>query len=130
MYELTYALQKVGSFKTFEEAFVALYRRLKKDLEGPGMSYQLLETAIWIESPKSMGPIMFYDARDSACRRGLLVNGELNKDHWAVKNESSETEHSVKGKCPECHSEDYRNVHPFDHVKECDSCGHSFLLGE
>lgn len=128
MYKLTYSLNKVGEYKTLEETFVELYHRLQKDMDN--MSYQFLETAIWIEIPGQLLPMMFYDARDHACRCGLLINGKLNENHWAVNGKSSEIEHSTKGKCPECHSEDYKDIHPFDHVKECNSCGYNFLLGE
>jgi hypothetical protein len=87
MYESTYALETIGTFNTFEEAFAAIYHRLKTDLEGSGMSYQLLETSIWIKNTNMswipgnpLNPIFFYDARDKACNIGLLKDGVLQED--------------------------------------------------
>lgn len=66
-----------SEYDTFEAAFIALYRKLKIDLL-KGMSWQVLETTIWIE--KDGTPINFYDSRDRACRCNLLVDGELNEE--------------------------------------------------
>lgn len=132
MYKLTYALSKVGNYETFEEAFVELYNRLMKDMEGPGMSWQLLETAIWIEEPDLIGPTMFYEARDKACKMGLLKDGQLNPNYKGRRFKMEE--YNWKGvkvtvTCPECHSENVEPVHPFDYVKECKDCGHQFSTG-
>jgi len=132
MYQVTYALSRIGNYKTFEEAFIALYKKLKEDMEGPGMSWQLLETAVWIEEPGMMGPTMFYEARDRACTMGLLKDGELNPDYKG-RNFNME-EYNWKGekvtvKCPECGSEKIKPIHPFDYVKECEDCEHQFSTG-
>jgi len=136
MYELTYALSRVGTYNTFAEAFIALYHKLKADMEGPGMSFQLLETAVWIEEPDVVGPTMFYEARDRACHMGILVNGELNPDFKdpGKKEETVMEEYNWKGEkvtviCPECGSENVEPVHPFDYVKQCEDCGEQFSTG-
>lgn len=79
MFELTYNLEVVGKYKNFSDAFIELYKKLKEDLK-QGISYMLLENAIWIKSPFSDHPIMFYEARDIACNIGLLKDGVLNPD--------------------------------------------------
>lgn len=132
MYELTYGLQTIGKYKTFEDAFIALYNRLNKDMEGPGMSWQLLETAVWIMEPGEDLPTMFYDARDRACRMGLIKDGKLNPDY--KERNFKMQEYNWKGvketvKCPECGSENVEPVHPFDYVKECKDCEHQFSTG-
>jgi len=76
MFKLIYNLEETGEFDTFEETFADLYKRLTDDIQ-TGMSWQLLETAIWIEAP-SGEPMMFYEARDCACKTGLLIDGQLN----------------------------------------------------
>jgi hypothetical protein len=61
----------------FKGAFRAMFYYVKNALER-GMSWQELETAIWIETPTNgAAPICFYDARDIACEAGWLVDGEL-----------------------------------------------------
>ena len=132
MYKLTYGLVKVGEYKTFDECFIELYNRLQKDLDGPqGMSYQFLETMIWIETPFSSLPVMFYDARDMACTKGLLVDGKLNpdykKNHRIVEGQLQGGEKVVS--CPECGSEHIMAVQPFDYVKQCLDCEHQFASG-
>ena len=79
MFKVMYNFKTVGKYKTFSESFTKLYNQLVEDLK-KGASYQFLETAIWIESPFSKDPIMFYEARDIACNIGLLKDGELNPD--------------------------------------------------
>jgi hypothetical protein len=134
MYELTYALQTIGNYKTFEEAFIALYNRLTKDMEGPGMSWQLLETAVWIMEPGEDLPTMFYEARDRACRMGLLKDGSLNPDYKIKKKNNQIIEGQLGGgskvvTCPECGSDDIFAVEFFDYVKQCNSCGEQFSSG-
>jgi len=74
MYEAVFALESLGSFSLFEEAFKALYHKIKSE---PNLSLQVLETATWIREESSKVPIMFYDARDMACNLGLLKDGKL-----------------------------------------------------
>jgi len=134
MYTLTWGLVKTGRYKTFEAAFIDLYDRLKAALddEDVGMSYQMLETAIWIEADVLQLPIMFYDARDIACTSGLLVDGEIpqsKRDEFQETNqiiEQEEKDHSIDG-CPNCRSDLIEKIEPFDHVNECKSCGFQFL---
>lgn len=76
MFKLTHNLIEVGEYDTFDEAFIEMYHRVKKDVE-QGTSWLLIETACWIEA--ATGELMmFYEARDAACRSGLLVDGKLN----------------------------------------------------
>ena len=63
---------------SFKEAFTHMYNWVNKQLASGGMSYQVLETAIWIETTGG-SPIFFYDARDLACEQGILKNGKLVK---------------------------------------------------
>lgn len=62
--------------KTFKEAFTDMFKWVDDLLQKGQMSYQVLETAIWIEVTSGQ-PIMFYDARDLACEMGILKDGKL-----------------------------------------------------
>jgi hypothetical protein len=56
---------------SFMEAWDAMYQYVKRLMEAGQMSYQVLETSIWIEQagfPRL--PIFFYDARDRALDEG------------------------------------------------------------
>ena len=79
MYSLTYCLTKYGPFKTFEGAFIKLYRLLMADLDGDGVAQMLIYEGTWIEVPYGIVPIGFNNARDKMCDRGLLINGALNE---------------------------------------------------
>jgi hypothetical protein len=59
---------------SFKEAFAVMYQWVTAKLK-TGLSYQALETAIWIETEK--GPLFFYDARDKAIADEILVDGKL-----------------------------------------------------
>jgi len=74
MYEAVFALESLGRFLHFEEAFKALYYKIESE---SNLSLQVLETATWIKEESSELPIMFYDARDLACKLGLLKYGKL-----------------------------------------------------
>ena len=80
MFELTYGLEMVGSYKSFSKTFMELYKRLNSDLK-EGMSWQFLETTIWIKKVGTTSPIMFHEARDRACRIGLLIDGKINPNY-------------------------------------------------
>jgi hypothetical protein len=85
MYQAVYGLNTIGEFHSFEEAFAAIYHRLNEDMKAEQMSYQFLETTIWIENKMMMpvppiNPIFFYDARDKAVNIGLLQDGKLQED--------------------------------------------------
>jgi hypothetical protein len=55
---------------SFMEAWQDMYTWVKKQLDAGQMSYQVLETAIWIEQQGEVkSPILFYDARDLAIRK-------------------------------------------------------------
>lgn len=60
---------------SFKDAWKAMFSYVSRLLDAGDMSYQLLETGIWIKQP-SGAPIMFYDARDIACDAGWLVDGK------------------------------------------------------
>lgn len=77
MYEAVYALESLGKFLSFEQAFRILYRRIKSE---PPLSWQVLETATWIKEDSARVPIRFCDARDIACKLGLLKDGKLVED--------------------------------------------------
>lgn len=70
---------KVSEHAAFGEAFKAFFEAVKAMLRG-GTSWQVLETACYIEGvfeaeDKTLrSPLYFYDARDFAYDRGLLVN--------------------------------------------------------
>jgi len=78
MFKLTHNMEEIGDYDTFDEAFIEMYHRVKRDIE-EGTSWQLLETACWIEA-KTGELMMFYEARDAACISGLLIDGKLNPD--------------------------------------------------
>jgi hypothetical protein len=80
-FTLNYANDRID-FDTFVDAFKELYRRLKEDLAKGNMTYQVMETFIWIEFrfADREYPMMFYPARDFACNIGLLNDGELVED--------------------------------------------------
>lgn len=81
MFTLTYCLTKYGPFRTFEGAFIKLYRLLTADLDsGDGVAQMLLYEGTWIEVPNGTLPIGFNNARDEMCNRGLLVDGKLNDE--------------------------------------------------
>lgn len=61
---------------TFKDAFTAMFNWINDALDNGGLSYQVLETAIWIETTGGT-PIFFYDARDLAIEQGILKNGKL-----------------------------------------------------
>lgn len=78
MYKANY-LNETSEHKTFEEAFEWLYVKMKEGLEKNEISYQSLETMIWIKEPDNIGATYFYDARDKAYMLGLLKNGKLQE---------------------------------------------------
>ncbi len=57
--------------ETFNDAFRDMYRYVKGLLDAGQLNYQVLETAIWIDTPTGI-PLFFYDARDIACNTGLM----------------------------------------------------------
>lgn len=61
---------------SFKEAFTDMFKWVDNLLKSGGMSYQVLETAIWIER-SGRDPLFFYDARDLAYEIGVMVDGKL-----------------------------------------------------
>jgi hypothetical protein len=57
--------------ETFDEAFRDMYLYVKKLLDSDQLTWQVLDTAIWIETPDVL-PLFFADARDLACQSGLM----------------------------------------------------------
>lgn len=64
---------------SFKEAFKKLYKETTDMMKNSGLTWQVLETAIWIKDPKEKEPMMFYEARDKACRDGLVKDGKLTE---------------------------------------------------
>lgn len=60
--------------ESFRDAFIQMYNWVTKYLQKGDMSYQVLETAIWIEDP-SGNHTFFYDARDRAIQEGVMKDG-------------------------------------------------------
>lgn len=57
--------------ETFMEAWDDMYQYVKQRLADATMTYQELETAIWIDVENGP-PIFFYDARDRAINSGWV----------------------------------------------------------
>lgn len=66
--------KKLGEFDRFKDAAKAALQAVFDVLQEGGMSWQVLETAVWVETP-SKTPILFYDLRDIAIEAGWLENG-------------------------------------------------------
>ena len=77
MFKVVYNLKTVGIYKTLKDASKAFIETVKSN-SATGLTYQLLETACWIERPNGL-PIDFYTVRDNA-----IENGWLSKSggHW------------------------------------------------
>jgi hypothetical protein len=73
MHILTFLMQD-SQHPSFEDAFKALYQKAITAVQGGSMSWQALETSVWIKSPGKQ-PLYFYDARDRAYDLGLLQAG-------------------------------------------------------
>lgn len=67
---------------TFEEAWRDMYAWVKKMMDEEQLSYQVLETAIWLETGAHPLPVMFNAARDRACREGIMdkIKAEEKKE--------------------------------------------------
>ena len=71
-----FAMETVGSYNTFPEAFKVIYDKITLLFsEGKKLSWQVLETTVWIETPEQI-PVYFPEARDRMCQVGYLVNGK------------------------------------------------------
>lgn len=74
MYRAIYQLKNLGEFPTLSLAFKAIYDAIKK--EEVRLTWQVLETTIWIEQDESPVSYSFYEARDIMCDNGYLVDGK------------------------------------------------------
>ena len=73
MYTAVYDLRDIGKFETFHQAFKAIYDAISGT---PIITWQMLETCVWIEEDGDNLPVMFCEARDKMIDEGYLVNGE------------------------------------------------------
>lgn len=75
-FKLTYQFQIMSDRKplraSFMEAWNDMYEWVNEQLASGGMAYQILESAIWIETNEGghKHPVMFYEARDRAYNEG------------------------------------------------------------
>lgn len=60
---------------SFKEAAKDMMEYVRNLLAGEGVSFQVLETGLWIVQPTRQ-PLYFYEVRDIACEAGWLVNGK------------------------------------------------------
>lgn len=63
-------------FNTFKEAVKCMYDRVLEDIEAHRLTWQVLETMVWIEPRDRSAPIMFYAARDIAAELGWYQEWE------------------------------------------------------
>jgi hypothetical protein len=128
MYKLTYGMVMVFEAPSFQEVFINLYDRLQEDLKQDNMSYQFLESTVWIE--KDSSPMYFYDARDLACGLGILVNGKIPneiRERFCKKTQGKEINiKPIVIRCPECGGFDIKKIEGLNHVAECRECGEQF----
>jgi hypothetical protein len=69
---LVYALEK-EELPTFKAAAERMLKRVNKEIGKGQLSWQILETAVWIEPiGGDMPPIMFYTVRDIASECGWI----------------------------------------------------------
>lgn len=81
MFEIIVGLQRVGSYKSFNEALIKFFEEIGLVIQ-KGTSYQWLETSNFVAITHSSEPtdvMNFYDARDFACEIGLLVKGKIQR---------------------------------------------------
>jgi len=72
-YEAVCFMETLGTFETFKDAFKAIYDKIKASV---GLSWQALETTVWIQNTADgTAPTFFYEARDKMCHEGFLKDG-------------------------------------------------------
>ncbi|MFA6365175.1 MAG: hypothetical protein WCW78_02125 [Candidatus Paceibacterota bacterium] len=76
MFTVAINLKDIGQYPNFYEAFKIFYHAIKAEITG-GTSWQVLETACWIEYNNT--PLFLYDAKDLAYKLGILVDAELQE---------------------------------------------------
>ena len=74
MYEANY-INNTKNFYRFEDALKWIYKKLKKDVNN--MSYQCLETMIWIVDKANGNYWNWYNMRDFGHEIGILKDGKL-----------------------------------------------------
>lgn len=72
MYEV-FCGKDMGLFATYEEATKVVLKEVKRLLLDNKLTYQILETCIWIVEKGSNNPIFFYEIRDNAIDKGWLT---------------------------------------------------------
>jgi len=71
MFKMTFCMaEDPNTYDSIIEAFNALAKKVFHQLNNGGLSYQLLETACWVEQMNPQQVLMFYEARDEAIRQG------------------------------------------------------------
>jgi hypothetical protein len=86
MFKVTLSLKDGGHYPTLKEAFKVVYDYVRKRTTEGGLSYQELETTIWVEAPMHtiyQSPLDFYALRDHAHENGWLDN----KGNWIEESE-------------------------------------------
>ena len=73
MWEAICLMDTLGEFELFQNAFKAIYDRLKSEV----FSEEVMNDSTWIISTGANAhPIYFWDAKDIMCNMGYLVNGK------------------------------------------------------
>lgn len=80
MWNLTVGLKDTGQYNTFKEAVLSMKDRVE-DMIKKGTSWQIIETAVWIQNDHGDPPIMFYVARDIGAEQAWFAAGESDEIH-------------------------------------------------
>jgi hypothetical protein len=77
-----FVFEDKGEFSSFKEACKVMMEEVRKALEGGGMSWQALESFIWIEEMGNSVVVAwdFYACRDWACNQGMMEDGKWIED--------------------------------------------------
>ncbi len=83
MFEAIVGLKNLGKFSSFNEAFTTFGEKIKEAI-GNGTTVQWLESTNFLvqndTSGAEVGFMTFYEARDFACKIGLLDGGRLQEN--------------------------------------------------
>lgn len=74
---------KEETHSNFKLAFKRIFDYVKSKADTGKMSWQELETFIWVVPPYGNGPMNFYTMRDMAADAGWVVDGEWVGDKAA-----------------------------------------------
>lgn len=78
MFKVVVAMEEIGTFESFGEAFKVFFEKVKEFIAKEGATYRVLETACWIKYEEV--PMYVYDARDLAYKVGILQGkGQLTE---------------------------------------------------